>query len=340
MSNLNNLALSLVEGGTGILASDESISTASKRLEDIGVESTTKTRRKWRQFLYTTQGIEDFISGVIMSDETIRQEADSGIEFPRLLDEKGIITGIKVDKGKISLPFSNEEKVTEGLDNLKQRLERYKNLGAEFAKWRGALYINTEKGFPSKYAIDVNSHVLARYAALCQEKNILPIVEPEVVMNGNHSIESCFKATKRTLDQVFSELNNQRVELDKILLKPNMVISGSEANKQSSAQEVANKTVDCFLDSIPRSVPAIVFLSGGQKSDTATSNLNSINQVKENLPWELSFSFGRALQQEALKVWQGQEEKINKAQEKFYQRAKLVSAAREGDYETDMESNM
>jgi len=331
MDSLNSIANQLVASKKGILASDESTSTATERLNSIGVESTTETRRKWRQFLYSTEDIGKYISGAIMFDETIRQEDDNGTTFSKLLSEQEVIPGIKVDKGKTDLPFSEREKITEGLDGLKDRLEEYKRLGAKFAKWRGALYINQDKGLPTDYAIHVNAHALGRYAALCQQMGVMPIVEPEVVMEGDHSIEVCFEATKRTLNKVFSELNRQQVKLSGILLKPNMVISGSKSKNPSEPKEVAEYTVKCLQETVPSEVPGVVFLSGGQSPQRATKNLNAINKEYPDQPWELSFSFGRALQREALEAWSGTGENIEQAQRTFLDRAKKVSRAREGN---------
>ncbi|MFB6226333.1 MAG: class I fructose-bisphosphate aldolase [Candidatus Paceibacteria bacterium] len=330
MKNLQDIAEKLVAPEKGILASDESTSTATERLESIGVESSPETRRRWRQFLYTTEGIEHYISGAIMFDETIRQSTDEGKNFPDLLSDRGIIPGIKVDKGKISVPFSKKEKVTEGLDGLRDRLEEYKDLGAKFAKWRGAMYIDEEKDLPTDYDIHLDAHALARYAALCQDSSVMPIVEPEVVMEGDHSIEVCYRATKETLQKVFSELESQKVDLSGILLKTNMVLAGSEAEKQSKPSEVAEYTLKCLRETVPEEVSGIVFLSGGQTAQRATKNLDFINKERQDEPWELSFSYGRALQREALEAWKGKEENVAKAQEAFLQRAKKVSKARQG----------
>ncbi len=330
MDSLNSIANQLVASNKGILASDESTSTATERLDSIGVESTSETRRKWRQFLYSTEDIGEYISGAIMFDETIRQKDDNGTPFPELLSEQEVIPGIKVDKGKINLPFSKQEKITEGLDGLKERLKEYKRLGAKFAKWRGALYINQDKGLPTDYAIHVNAHALARYAALCQQAQIMPIVEPEVVMEGDHPIEVCYEATKKTLNKVFTELDQQRVDISGILLKTNMVISGSKVDDPSSFPEVAEYTVKCLNETVPKEVPGVVFLSGGQTPQRATENLNAINKNYPDQPWELSFSYGRALQREALEAWSGKEKNVEQAQKTFLDRAKKVSLAREG----------
>ncbi|MFB6181383.1 MAG: class I fructose-bisphosphate aldolase [Candidatus Magasanikbacteria bacterium] len=330
MNSLTRIAEKLVAKDKGILASDESTSTATDRLNSIGVESTKEMRRQWRQFLYATDGIEKYISGVIMFDETIRQDSDSGDPLPEVLSKKGIIPGIKVDKGKIPIPFSEEEKVTEGLDGLRGRLEEYKEMGAKFAKWRGALYINEQKHLPSDYSIHLNAHALARYAALCQDSQVMPIVEPEVVMEGNHSIERCYEATKKTLQAVFKELEQQKVDFSEILLKPNMVISGSEADDQSEPSEVAEYTIKCLEETVPEEVPGIVFLSGGQTPERATKNLNEINKKKPNPDWELSFSYGRALQREALEAWKGKTNNVEEAQKTFLNRAQKISQARRG----------
>ncbi len=332
---LQSIAKELVAPHKGILAADESTGTAGKRLSSIGVENIEENRRNYRELLFTTEGIEQYVSGVILFDETIRQSTQDGVPFPALLKEKGIHTGIKVDKGAKQLVGSPEETVTEGLDGLRERLQEYKILGATFAKWRGVIHISDT--LPSENAVHVNAHALARYAALCQEAGIVPIVEPEVLMDGSHTIERCYEVTKIVLGAVFSELKTQGVQLDGILLKPNMVISGKNATDQADAARVAEMTVQCFKEVVPAEMPGIVFLSGGQTEAQACENLDAMNKMQDHGPWELSYSYGRALQASALQAWGGKKEHMAAAQKAFLYRAKLTSAARGGVYSSDME---
>ncbi len=334
MSELNDIARALVAPGKGILAADESDSTIKKRFDSIGVESTEDNRRAYRDLLFTTPGAEDYISGVILFDETIRQSGLDGTPFPKLLQSKGIIPGIKVDKGAQPLAHSHEETVTEGLDGLRGRLEAYHGLGARFAKWRAVISIGDH--IPSEYAIWANAHALARYAALSQEAGLVPIVEPEVLMDGGHTIERSFEVTSRTLHAVFTELRDQRVHPEEILLKPNMVLSGYSCPEQASHDEVAEHTLRCFRRHVPAAVPGIVFLSGGQTDEDATANLNAMNQRGPH-PWELSFSYGRALQAPALKAWSGLQDRVPAGQQAYFHRAKLNGAARSGSYTEEME---
>ncbi|MFP5225424.1 MAG: class I fructose-bisphosphate aldolase [Actinomycetota bacterium] len=331
---LKNTAEKLVAAGKGILAADESTGTIKKRFDQIGTESTEETRRKYRDLLFTTPGAEEFISGVILFDETIRQSSADGTPFPDLLTDKGIIPGIKVDAGAKPLAGAPGELVTEGLDGLRERLAGYKELGAGFAKWRAVITIGD--GIPSQYCIDTNAHALARYAALCQEADIVPIVEPEVLMDGDNTIDVCEAVTSRTLKAVFSALYDQRVRFDGMLLKPNMVISGKACPTQAPVREVAEKSVQVYLDTVPASVPGIVFLSGGQSDELATAHLNEMNAMGM-WPWELSFSYGRALQAPALAAWQGKDENIPAAQKAYYHRARCNGAARHGHYSQEME---
>jgi len=334
MDELHETALALVAEGKGILAADESDGTIKKRFDSIGVESTEENRRAYRELLFATEGAEDHISGVILYDETIRQTATDGAPFPKLLESKGIIPGIKVDKGAKPLANADGETITEGLDGLRERLAEYRQLGARFAKWRATYTITDD--LPSEYAIWTNAHALARYAALCEEARLVPIVEPEVLMDGTHSIERSFWVTSRVLGAVFTELFDQKVRLEATLLKPNMVLSGYEAVERASADEVAEWTLKCFRRHVPAAVPGIVFLSGGQPDEDATANLNAMNQRGPH-PWQLSFSYGRALQAPALKAWGGKPENIEAAQKAYYRRAKFNGAARHGQYAPEME---
>ena len=333
---LHETAKALVAEGKGILAADESSGTIEKRFDAIGVESTEENRRAYRDLLFTTDGAEDYISGVILFDETIRQSTEDRTPFPKALEQRGIIPGIKVDMGAKPLALSPEETITEGLDGLRERLEEYRELGARFAKWRAVLSIKGDH-IPSDYAIWTNAHALARYAALCQEAGLVPIVEPEVLMDGDHPIERCDQASRDTLATVFAALRRHRVRLDGMLLKPNMVLSGSDCPTQAGAGEVAAATLACLRDTVPASVPGIVFLSGGQSDQTATANLNAMNRLG-GAPWQLSFSYGRALQAPALKAWKGEPANRQAAQRAFYHRARLNGAARSGSWTEEMET--
>src|SRR5438552_16474731 len=334
MTELDTTDRALVAEGKGILAADESDGTIKRRFDSIGIESTEESRRAYRDMLFTTDGAEEFISGVILFDETIRQSSADGTPFPKLLESKGIIPGIKVDKGAKPLALADGETVTEGLDGLRARLEEYRELGARFTKWRGVISIG--KKIPSEYCLWTNAHAPARYAALSQEAGLVPIVEPEVLMDGGHTIERSFEVTSRALHAVFTELRDQRVHPEGILLKPNMVLSGYASPQQASHQEVAAETMRCFYRHVPAAVPGIVFLSGGQSDEDATANLNAMNKLGPH-PWELSFSYGRALQTPALKAWGGKPENVEAAQRAYYHRAKMNSAARTGMYAPEME---
>jgi len=311
VQQLQSTAQALVAEGKGILAADESTGTIKKRLDSIGVESTEETRRAYRELLFTTERTEDFISGVILYDETIRQSASDGTPFPKLLESKGVIPGIKVDTGAKPLALTDGETITEGLDGLRDRLEEYRELGARFAKWRATYSIADDK--PSEYCVWTNAHALARYAALCQEAGLVPIVEPEVLQDGTHTIAESRKATGRVLQAVYTELHDQRLDFRGTLLKPNMVLSGYDASDRASADEVADVTLECFYKHVPAAVPGIVFLSGGQSDEAATAHLNAMN-ARGPHPWQLSFSYGRALQAPALKAWGGKEESVEAAQ--------------------------
>src|SRR4051794_40776890 len=333
-TELHETAKALVADGKGILAADESDSTIKKRFDSIGLESTEDNRRAYRDMLFTTPGVEEYISGVILFDETIRQTGHDGTPFPQLLESKGVIPGIKVDKGAKPLAHADGETVTEGLDGLRERLEEYRGLGARFAKWRATYSISDT--LPSDYCIWTNAHALARYAALCQEAGIVPIVEPEVLQDGTHSIERSYHVTCRVLDALYTELFDQRVDLFGTLLKPNMVLSGYDAADRAGADEVAEWTLRCFYKHVPAAVPGIVFLSGGQSDEDATAHLNAMN-AKGPHPWQLSFSYGRALQAPALKAWAGKPENVDAGQGAYYHRAKMNSAARTGVYAPEME---
>jgi fructose-bisphosphate aldolase, class I len=334
VQQLQSTAKALVAEGKGILAADESDGTIKKRFDSIGVESTEESRRAYRDLLFTTEGAEEFISGVILFDETIRQTASDGTPFPKLLESKGIIPGIKVDKGAKPLALTDGETVTEGLDGLRARLEEYRELGARFAKWRATYSIDADK--PSEYCVWTNAHALARYAALCQEADLVPIVEPEVLQDGRHTIEQSRKATGRVLQAVYTELHDQRLDFRGTLLKPNMVLSGYDASDRASVDEVAEVTLECFYKHVPAAVPGVVFLSGGQSDEDATAHLNAMN-ARGPHPWQLSFSYGRALQAPALKAWGGKPENVEAAQRAYYHRAKMNGAARTGMYAPEME---
>ena len=337
MADLAEIARSLVAPGKGILAADESTSTIKRRFDAIGVESTEDNRRAYREMLFRTPRIGEYISGVILYDETIRQMAADGTPLVKILKDQGIHPGIKVDLGAKPLAFAPGEVVTEGLDGLRERLADYKAMGALFSKWRAVITIGD--GIPSDHCIRVNAHALGRYAALSQEAGIVPIVEPEVLMDGAHTIDRCNEVTIKTLRIVFIQLAAQRVRLDGMLLKPNMVLSGKEAADRAPAEEVARYTVECFRQTVPAAVPGIVFLSGGQSDDEATLNLDAINRyaAKVGAPWALSFSYGRGLQAAPQKAWSGKSANVAAAQRAFQHRAKLTAAAQQGQYTSAME---
>lgn len=321
---LKSTAKDMVANGKGILAADESSKTIQKRFDKIGLKSDPDTNLTYRKILFTTSGIENYLSGVILFDETIRQSID-GIPVPKYLSSKGILPGIKVDKGTVDLPNFPLEKITEGLDGLKERLKEYAQLGAKFAKWRAVITIG--ENIPSDTCIEANAEVLARYAAYCQEQDIVPIVEPEVLMDADNTLEICKEVTARTLKTVFTKLAEHKVILDGIILKANMVISGKKCPTQADSLEVAKATIETFLEVVPKEVAGIVFLSGGQTPDQATGNLAEINMVPGSF-WQLSYSYGRALQDEALSAWAGKDENVEAAQKTFLERIKKVSEAR------------
>jgi fructose-bisphosphate aldolase, class I len=336
-NGLEQTARALVAPGKGILAADESDGTIKKRFDAIQVESTEENRRAYRELLFTAAGMEEHISGVILFDETIRQSSADGTPFPELLESKGVIPGIKVDKGAKPLALAEGETITEGLDGLRERLAEYRDLGARFAKWRATYSIAEE--LPSEYCVWVNAHALARYAALCQEAGLAPIVEPEVLQEGTHSLEESAKATGRVLLAVYQELHDQRVELRGTLLKPNMVVSGYSASSRAGIDEVADATLEVLYKHVPAAVPGIVFLSGGQSDGDATAHLNAMN-VRGPHPWQLSFSYGRALQAPALKAWAGEEANVQAAQDAFAHRAKMNGLARNGEYSPELEKEL
>jgi fructose-bisphosphate aldolase class I len=333
-TSLEETAQALVAPGKGILAADESSGTIKKRFDSIGVESTEESRRAYRDLLFTAEGAEEFISGVILYDETIRQSSADGTPFPKLLESKGVVPGIKVDNGAKDLANAPGEKITEGLDGLRERLHAYFEQGARFTKWRAVITIG--QGIPSEYCLWTNAHALARYAVLSQEAGLVPIVEPEVLMDGDHTIEQSFDVTSNTLHAVFTELRDQRAHFEQMLLKPNMVLSGYDSSEQAGADEVAELTLRCFYRHVPAAVPGIVFLSGGQSDEDATAHLNAMNALGQH-PWQLSFSYGRALQAPALKAWGGKPGNVEAAQQAYYHRARLNGAARSGSYTSDME---
>jgi fructose-bisphosphate aldolase class I len=334
---LETTARELVAPHKGILAADESTGTIEKRLKSISVENTEEHRRDYRDMLFTTPGANEFISGVILYDETIRQKGRDGTPFPKLLAKHGIIPGIKVDTGAVPLPNSADEKRTQGLDGLRERLSGYKALGARFAKWRGVITIGEK--IPTHHCIADNAHALAIYAALCQDQGIVPIVEPEVLMDWSNTLERCYEVTEATLLEVFAALRAHDVSLAGMLLKPNMVISGKLCKTQASVEQVASETLRCFRNTVPAAVPGIVFLSGGQTAAQATAHLSAMN-AKGPLPWQLSFSYGRALQDEALKAWKGEPKNVGAGQKAFFNRAKMCGAARTGKYSENMEKEL
>jgi fructose-bisphosphate aldolase class I len=334
-ANLESVARNLVASGKGILAADESTPTIEKRFKSIGVASTEENRRAYRDILFTTAGVGEFISGVILFDETIRQKTRDGRTFVKALEQQGIIPGIKVDKGAKPMANFPGEKVTEGLDGLRDRLTEYRQLGARFAKWRAVISISGK--VPTRRCIETNAELLARYAALSQEADIVPIVEPEVLMDGTHTIERYFEVTQQTLESVFHALYEHRVSLEGMLLKPNMVLSGKDCPQQASVQEVAEATVRCMKRVVPAAVPGLVFLSGGQTDLQATEHLNAMNRL-DQVPWQLSFSYGRALQAPVLKAWKGEPANVADAQRAFHHRALCNSKARFGKYTEEMET--
>jgi fructose-bisphosphate aldolase class I len=335
LAALNKVAQAMVAPGKGILAADESSGTIKKRFDAIGVESTADSRRDYRELLFrSSEAMKSHISGVILYDETIRQNAKDGTPLAKLIEQTGALPGIKVDKGTKPLPFNPGELVTEGLDGLRERLIEYRGFGAKFAKWRGVYDIGPR--MPSYSAVRVNGHALARYAALCVEENIVPIVEPEVLMDGGHDIDTCYEITEFVLKETFQELYYQKVPLEGIVLKPNMVVPGKKSEKRASVQEVAEKTVKLLKACVPGAVPGIAFLSGGQSDEEATEHLDAMNKIG-GLPWKLTFSYGRALQAAPQKAWSGKSENVAAAQRAFAHRAKMNGLAALGQWKADLE---
>jgi fructose-bisphosphate aldolase class I len=335
--DIENTARTLVADGKGILAADETPGTLTNRFDALGIRSTEQSRRAYREMLFTAPDAATFISGVIMQDETIRQKSSTGTPFPQMLASRGIVPGIKVDTGAKPLALAPGETVTEGLDGLRERLAEYRGMGARFAKWRAVIHI--AEGLPSHACVSANAHALARYAALCQEGALVPIVEPEVLMDGSHSIELCEAVTTMVLQAVFQALSEQQVTLESILLKPNMVLPGKASSRRASVEEVATATLRCLLRNVPEAVPGIVFLSGGQSDRLATAHLNAINRLPGSKPWKISFSYGRALQDAALEAWHGRDENVKAAQEALLHRARCNGAASLGRYTDELEAS-
>jgi fructose-bisphosphate aldolase class I len=333
---LTSTVQAMMQEGKGLLAMDESNTTCNKRFARLGIPQTAEMRRAWRELILTTPGLGEFISGAILYDETIRQSKNDGTSFLKLLAEAGIVPGIKVDTGAKELAGHPGEKVTEGLDGLRERFSEYRQMGARFAKWRAVITIGD--GIPSRACIEANAHALARYAALSQEAGLVPIVEPEVLMDGDHTLEQCARATEATLHMVFSQLYRQRVIFEDVILKPNMVISGNGCPVQAGVEEVADATVRCLLRDVPAAVPGVVFLSGGQDPQRASAHLNAMNlRWRAGMPWVLTFSYSRAIQQPALDTWKGEDANKAAAQKILYHRARCNGMARQGKYSPDME---
>jgi fructose-bisphosphate aldolase class I len=335
LAELNKVAVAMTAGGRGILAADESSGTIKKRFDTIGVESTADNRRDYRELLFrSTDAMKHYISGVILYDETIRQNAKDGTPLVKVIEQAGSLPGIKVDKGAKPLAFCPGEVITEGLDGLRERLAEYRGLGAKFAKWRAVIDIGA--GIPTWTCVKANAHALARYAALCQEEQIVPIVEPEVLMDGGHDIDTCYSITEWVLRTVYNELFEARVALEGTVLKPNMVIPGKKSAKRASVAEVAEKTVKVLKTCVPATVPGIAFLSGGQSDEEATAHLDAINRIGD-LPWSVTFSYGRALQAAPQKAWSGKSENVPSAQRAFAHRARMNGLAAKGEWSADLE---
>jgi fructose-bisphosphate aldolase class I len=336
LPQLRDTAQALFSDDKGLLAMDESLPTCNKRFASLGIPQTLEARRAYRELIVTTPGLGESIGGAILFDETIRQKTKDGAPFVTVLIEAGIVPGIKVDQGAKDLAAFPGERVTEGLDGLRDRLGEYSRMGARFAKWRAVIAIGD--GIPSRGCIEANAHALARYAALCQQAGLVPVVEPEVLMEGNHALDRCFEVTEKVLREVFRQLYSQRVTLEGMVLKPNMVVPGASCPHQDTVEEVADATVNCLLRAVPAAVPAIAFLSGGQSAELASARLNAMNlRFKSRLPWALAFSFARAIQQPALELWRGQDTNVQAAQQALYHRALCNQTARRGEYSAEME---
>lgn len=335
-AELEATAKAMVATGKGILAIDESTPTIGKRFDTINLESTEENRRAYRDLLITNPGGNEYISGMILFDETIRQSTSDGVPFAKALIDQGIMPGIKVDTGAKEFALHPNEKITEGLDGLRDRLAEYKTLGAKFAKWRAVITIGDN--IPTQACIEANAHALSRYAGLCQEAGIVPMVEPEVLMDADNTIDTCYDVTEKTLSTLFAALKSQDISIEHTILKINMVVSGKQCSTQAGVQEVADKTVKCLLNNVPAELPGIVFLSGGQSEELATAHLNAMNASNSDLPWPLSFSYGRALQAPCIKAWAGKSENVAAAQEALLHRSKCNSLACKGEYNADMES--
>jgi len=336
MSDLNNIALKILSAGKGILAADESTGTMTKRLESVNVTSTSKNRLLFRETLFSSKSMKTCIGGVILYDETIKQKSNSKKTIPELISLSGAIPGIKVDTGAKKLALSNNETITEGLDDLRDRLKEYYNLGARFTKWRGVFKISIKNNLPSIEAIKANAHALGRYSALAQEANMVPVVEPEVLMDGDHDIKTCYQVTKMALEETFYQLSNSNVKLDGIILKPNMILSGSSSDKKITSEEVAKKTLECLKENVPKEVPGIAFLSGGQTEIEASKNLDLINKHNDT-GFIMTYSYGRALQQSALKFWSKDINNIKGTQDTFNHRANMCSLAAQGKWSEELE---
>ena len=341
-NSLESTAKAMVAPRQGILAADESMGTITKRFDAVGIESNEDNRRAYREMLFTTEGIGQYLSGVIMFDETIRQKSSDGRPFAKVLEDQSVIPGIKVDGGAKDMALSPGEKITEGLDGLRERLSEYVDMGARFTKWRAVITIDDSTGIPTQNCIDANAHALARYAALVQEAGMVPIVEPEVLIDGTHSIDKCYEVTENTLNHTFHEIYHQGVDLRGVILKPNMVISGKDASSRADVETVARYTLECLLRTVPAALPGIAFLSGGQSDREATAHLNAMNRLASDmgpLPWEVTFSYARALQDLPMRTWKGDSSNVSEAQRIFAHRAKMNSLAHAGEYSESMEES-
>ena len=339
VEELRNTAKSMVQKGKGILAMDESNGTCNKRFDALGIPTTEVSRQAYRELILTVPGLSEYISGPILYDETIRQTSKAGVPFLKVIADAGMIPGIKVDTGAKDMAGHPGEKVTEGLDGLRERIAEYYKMGARFAKWRAVITIGD--GIPSRGCIEANAHGLARYAALCQEGGLVPIVEPEVLIDGDHTIERCYQVTDETLDAVFAQLYTQGVEYDQMILKPSMVIAGKGCPQQATVEEVAEATVRCLLKNVPATVAGIAFLSGGQTKEQSSAHLNAMNKLfGDQCPWPVTFSYARAIQQPALNYWSGKDENVAEAQKRLLERAKFNSLASKGEYSSDLEKQL